>query len=488
MRMTMVGRIEDRDARGPKKLEDLFGYANWSRNLLVEQERSMRECNRRSFLRHEKGWGEEGKGIQWAGWDTEGVGPNTLVQYPREKGLNAAWGQVLREMGSGEKQWHCRYGWGVLRQVARDYTRRYGAEGGARIPRFRPWWLMDSVGWDDGAGLKPRREDTTGLDYLFKRKGIGTHRVRFNRPFPPGAVVKTVRVVCRQRKTKGVCPGIWELHVSIEVPNPGKGKNGKVKVRDVVGHDLGGRRTSTNSRGATIRVAPRDAKARRRAQRAAQRCVKGSKGRRKVLARERKRSKKETRRRNEQLRQCAAAEVKNGRVPAKEDMSWAQLRKKGGGAAGRGRNRVMDAASPGKYGRMLEEEARKQGLPVAKVDPRGTSKTHQGCRGTNTKLRRSTLECFDCGVRVDRDWNAALNIRERALAALGMQDGAVPAPGDISGRSQACAAVKAAPRCPQSPESPRQDEQREGVQGKDPVPQKVGPNQKPQQLWQDGQI
>jgi putative transposase len=62
------------------------------------------------------------------------------------------------------------------------------------------------------------------------------------------------------------------------------------------------------------------------------------------------------------------------------------------------------------------------------VNPRNTSKMCSRCGALVDKdLSVRIHKCLSCGLVLDRDWNAAINILARGLASLG--DGPVEAPG-----------------------------------------------------------
>lgn len=70
---------------------------------------------------------------------------------------------------------------------------------------------------------------------------------------------------------------------------------------------------------------------------------------------------------------------------------------------------------------ILEAVAVKRGVRVVKVDPYGTS---QNCSGCGVKVPKDlsirTHSCQKCGLELDRDVNAAVNILERGLQAVGL--------------------------------------------------------------------
>ena len=81
---------------------------------------------------------------------------------------------------------------------------------------------------------------------------------------------------------------------------------------------------------------------------------------------------------------------------------------------------ILDAG----WGQLLtivEAVAVKRGSRFVKVRPHGTS---QDCSGCGTKVSKDLSvrlhQCPHCGLEMDRDENAAINIRERALSEVGL--------------------------------------------------------------------
>jgi putative transposase len=81
---------------------------------------------------------------------------------------------------------------------------------------------------------------------------------------------------------------------------------------------------------------------------------------------------------------------------------------------------ILDAAW-GLFIIRLEAVAVKCGVRVIKVNPNGTS---QNCSGCGVKVPKTLSvrlhECHKCGLEMDRDENAALNILDRALSEVGL--------------------------------------------------------------------
>ena len=65
----------------------------------------------------------------------------------------------------------------------------------------------------------------------------------------------------------------------------------------------------------------------------------------------------------------------------------------------------------------IQYKAKLHGVEVVAVDPRNTSRECSGCGCLDKRNRRSQAEfvCVSCGLEINADVNAALNIRKRAL-------------------------------------------------------------------------
>lgn len=76
-----------------------------------------------------------------------------------------------------------------------------------------------------------------------------------------------------------------------------------------------------------------------------------------------------------------------------------------------------------KLQRFIEYKARWEGIPVIYVSAKGTSSTCSkcGCRG-KLNLNGRVVECPQCGLVLDRDVNASLNIAKRGWLTLFGQD------------------------------------------------------------------
>jgi len=96
-----------------------------------------------------------------------------------------------------------------------------------------------------------------------------------------------------------------------------------------------------------------------------------------------------------------------------------------GASAKAGLNKSILDASWGQFASILSVKAAKAGRTVIFVDPKNTSQMCSGCGQIVKKdLSVRIHECPHCGLILDRDTNAAINILERSYQQMGR---AVPA-------------------------------------------------------------
>ncbi|EHP88587.1 transposase, IS605 OrfB family [Methanotorris formicicus Mc-S-70] len=65
----------------------------------------------------------------------------------------------------------------------------------------------------------------------------------------------------------------------------------------------------------------------------------------------------------------------------------------------------------------IEYKANLEGVPVVEVSPRNTSKTCSRCGYVNRRLKNERIFiCSKCGLEIDRDLNAAINIAKKVAS------------------------------------------------------------------------
>ncbi len=90
-------------------------------------------------------------------------------------------------------------------------------------------------------------------------------------------------------------------------------------------------------------------------------------------------------------------------------------------AAKSGLNRSIKEQSWGIIVSQLDYKTRWYGREFVKVNPRHTSQTCSGCGVVASGNRQDkTYNCGNCGLRMDADTNAAVNILRRGLSATGV--------------------------------------------------------------------
>lgn len=192
-------------------------------------------------------------------------------------------------------------------------------------------------------------------------------------------------------------------------------------------------RTETGKRYGNARPGGRAARAARRLARKLSRARRGSKNRARAkarLARQRRREAdaRSTASRTNAARIVGAALDAGCRAIAHEDLDLRAMVRSAAGtaaepgtnvAAKRGLNRALADAALARLAKDVGCRAGRAGLRVIKVDPRRTSLTCSGCGAVDDRsLGERTYRCVSCGLTLDRDRNAAVNVRRRAVAAF----------------------------------------------------------------------
>ena len=94
-----------------------------------------------------------------------------------------------------------------------------------------------------------------------------------------------------------------------------------------------------------------------------------------------------------------------------------KLYRKGNGQGTNYRARLNSWAF-GEFQRQVEYKAKREGLIVIRINARGTSTKCSRCGNKMFPEENRMLYCSKCKIRIDRDQNAAINIRNRGLEKL----------------------------------------------------------------------
>ncbi len=278
------------------------------------------------------------------------------------------------------------------------FFRRVAAGETSGYPRFR------GAGWYDSLTY-PQYGNGAKLDgtRLFLSK-IGHVRVKVHRPIE--GTPKTLII-----RRDGV--GNWYACFSCEVapmplpPSP-----------EVAGVDLGLKTFAMLSNGESIprqRGMKRDAADSARLQRHKEQYAKGSPERRKVLRALNHAYQRATNRRTDFAHQASRTMVNRFGLIAFEDLDIQNMQSNGNRVINRG---IAEVAW-GQFVQYTTYKAESAGRVVLRVNPRGTTQECSGCGQVVPKdLSVRVHECPHCGLKCDRDLNAALNILARGLASL----------------------------------------------------------------------
>jgi len=189
------------------------------------------------------------------------------------------------------------------------------------------------------------------------------------------------------------------------------------KVKTAVGVDVGLKEFAVTSTGETFPIQQFYRQAQKqlaRAQRKLARKQKRSRNYLKQLNRVQRLHQKIERQRKDHHYRVAHALTKRFDLIALEDLNIRGLAKT------KLAKSILDAGWGG-FMTIVEAVAVKRGLHVVKVSPHGTS---QDCSSCGTKVPKTlsvrTHQCPNCGLSMDRDENAAINILNRALREVGI--------------------------------------------------------------------
>lgn len=286
----------------------------------------------------------------------------------------------------------------VLQTVVQDldkafdaFFRRVKAGEKPGYPRFKGRNRWHSMGFKEhGNGF---RVDGRRL----KLAGIGRVAVRWHRPTE--GQIKTLRI----SKKAGKWFASFSCVVDDPTPLPATGKD--------VGIDVGLASLITTSTGDKEPHPRFYRKAQRRlrvAQRRVARRMKGGKNRRKAIVMLQRQHERIGNQRKDYLNKLALTLVKQHDRIALEDLTITRM------VHGNLAKSILDAGW-GYLVQRLTDKAASAGRVVVLVDPRNTSKTCSGCGRLfeGLTLKDRWVDCPRCGLSLDRDHNAAINILNR---------------------------------------------------------------------------
>ena len=276
------------------------------------------------------------------------------------------------------------------------------------FPRFRSMGRWSTFGFSEWDGIRLRNGRL-----LLKPFAVGI-RVHLHRPLPSD----DIRSCTFTRKGRH-----WFVNLVVDSPVAERHK----APGSAIGIDVGIEHLLTTSEGEHVenkRPRSRREKQLRQAQQALARCRKGSKRRKKIRERLRTVQARIAAFRDTHLHQVSAALARRYETIAVEDLRLRNMTRSARGtvdnpgtnvAQKAGLNRSLLDAAPGKLIQMIAYKVERTGGRMVKVDPRNTS---QACSSCGTIVRKALSErrhVCSCGLDLQRDHNAALNILGRAI-------------------------------------------------------------------------
>ena len=269
------------------------------------------------------------------------------------------------------------------------------------FPRFKSATRFRSMEYRHGDGCKLHgavRPQNCGRD-LFYLQHVGKVRIRLHRPVPEGCL----KHVTLTRKTGGRWLVCFAGDDGVEPPPLRTGK--------AVGIDKGLRSLLAFSDGTRIDNPRwlRTSLARlRRAQRALARKAKGGSNRCKQAQRVARLYEKIANQRKDFWHKITNRLTQTYALVAVEDLPLGFITKN--------RHLALSAhdAGLGMFQAMLDYKAERAGCAVVAVDPKHTSQVCSGCGQIAKKSLRQRWHSCSCGVELDRDVNAAVNILYKA--------------------------------------------------------------------------
>ncbi len=287
---------------------------------------------------------------------------------------------------------------GRIDKAFESFFRRVKNKEKPGFPRFRKGERWRTIEVNDQCGNMLKRE---GDKTVLRIKGLPRIEVKTSRELPPNGLLRAIRITRKALRTEvALSYEIDDVPVAEQITNP-------------VGIDMGITKRLTLSDGETVEKRVIDRSKIIRLQRSVSRKKKGSNNWKKavlLLAREWQRISDKER---DYLHRLSAEMVKMYDLIVVEKLRTKNMVRNSKLA------RSIHEQNWGKLITLLNEKAESAGVRVVEVDPRGTSQECSGCGATVKKSLSVRTHRCECGVVMDRDVNAAINILHRGISIAG---------------------------------------------------------------------
>ena len=253
----------------------------------------------------------------------------------------------------------------------------------------------------------------SGRRFSVHVKGIGRFMVR---RMPPRDAIRVLRIVKTPlRVMLHFCCG-EAVDISRYAAGP-------------VGVDVGVEKQAVLSTGEVLARRTPDLRRKKRLQRRLSKAEKGGRNRERKRLTYARECERVSEREKQYIHRTTTALVRRHPNLVVEDLRIANMTGSAKGTAGNpgrnvrqkaGLNRSILEQYWGYFVELLTYKAERAGGSVERVHPHNTSKTCSRCgwKHPNLSLETRVFECGDCGLRLDRDHNAAINIRNRSTLWL----------------------------------------------------------------------
>jgi putative transposase len=283
----------------------------------------------------------------------------------------------------------------LLRRLDKGFTaffRRLKSGEKPGFPRFKGRNRFNSIEYTYGDGCKLRQEMGR---FSFYVQNVGEMRMCYHRPIPENCVIKHVVIKLVNHR--------WYVCLMLEMPE----KTVSVREPKAIGVDVGLKSLLALSDGTLIenpRWLRKSLAELRILQRTASRRVKGSNRRRKAYGQVANLHEHISNQRRDYLHKVTRSLVSEYSLIGIEDLTLAFMN----------RNRSLALSSYdagfGEFRQLLEYKAEDAGTLVIDVNPAYTSQACSNCGTIVGKDLNVRVHKCECGLEIDRDVNAAINI------------------------------------------------------------------------------
>ena len=306
---------------------------------------------------------------------------------------------------------------GVLRRLERARQAFYRRCRAGRTPGYPKYRASRRYKTIEIANPTPGMVTNRRGKWVVRVRGLPILAIRPKRDLPDPKMLKTLTIT---RKPTGVYVSLGYAVGRQALPSTGR----------AVGLDMGVSSRIALSDGTFVGRRETDRLRAAELARRISRCKKNSGGQRRLRAQLARLRHRETVRNRNECHRITTEIVRNHDLIAIEDLSIVNMTRSARGTVERpgrnvsaksGLNRSISEQSWGIIAAQLSYKSGWYGRTLVRVDPKHTSQTCSGCGSVNADYRRAKrYGCGACGLGMDADTNAAVNILERGLTVWGV--------------------------------------------------------------------